>query len=160
MAKTDLAIVDEIQNPNSATSAGEDMSDQLNWFTEHLRATFAYAGINVENSGLFTGLRGRQIPVRCVLMTTGPFPLTEEWDSLVATLGYCLRLHDHEPGALMAQSLYPHRRSGGSISSLSHLIRLAAILVSLNGTEGIGRPSSMRSASTTPPNPSRPDRQQ
>lgn len=139
MAKTDLVIVDEIHNLNLATSAGEDMSDHLKYFTEHMPATFVYAGINVENSGLFTGLRGRQISARSVLMTTGPFPLTEEWDSLVATLEDGLRLHDHVPGTLMAQSQYLHHRTGGSISSLSHLIRMAAILAILNGRERIDR---------------------
>ncbi|WP_207767600.1 hypothetical protein [Arthrobacter glacialis] len=54
------------------------MSDHLKYFTEHMQAAFVYAGINVENSGLFTGMRGRQISSRSVLMTTGPFPLTEE----------------------------------------------------------------------------------
>lgn len=139
MAKTDLVIVDEIHNLNLATSAGEDMSDHLKYFTEHMPATFVYAGINVENSGLFTGLRGRQISARSVLMPTGPFPLTEEWDSLVATLENGLRLHDHVPGTLTAQCQYLHYRTGGSISSLSHLIREAAILAILSGTERIDR---------------------
>ncbi|WP_186760529.1 TniB family NTP-binding protein [Arthrobacter alpinus] len=139
MAKTDLVIVDEIHNLNLATSAGEDMSDHLKYFTEHMPATFVYAGINVENSGLFTGLRGKQISARSVLMTTGPFPLTEEWDALVATLEAGLRLHDHVPGSLIAQTQYLHHRTGGSISSLSHLIREAAIVAILNGTERIDR---------------------
>ena len=138
-ARCGLVLVDEIHNLNLATSAGEDMSDHLKYFTEHMPATFVYAGINVENSGLFTGLRGRQISARSVLMTTGPFPLTDEWDSLVATLEDGLRLHEHVPGTLMAQSQYLHHRTGGSISSLSHLIRMAAILAILNGTERIDR---------------------
>ncbi|QXQ08763.1 ATP-binding protein [Paeniglutamicibacter sp. Y32M11] len=138
-ARTDLVIVDEIHNLNLATSAGEDMSDHLKYFAEHMPATFIYAGINVENSGLFTGLRGRQISARSVLMTTGPFPLTEEWDSLVATLENGLRLHNHKPGTLTSQTQYLHHRTGGSISSLSHLIREAAILAILQGTEQIDR---------------------
>lgn len=72
-------------------------------------------------------------------MITGPFPLTEEWESLVATLENGLRLHNHEPGTLTAQAEYLHHRTGGSISSLSHLIREAAILAILNGTERIDR---------------------
>ena len=50
---------------------------------EHLPATFAYAGVDVERSGLFTGVRGRQIAGRCVLISTGPFPLQAEWASLL-----------------------------------------------------------------------------
>lgn len=139
-AKTDLVIVDEIHNLNLATSAGEDMSDHLKYFTEHMPATFVYAGINVENSGLFTGLRGRQISARSVLKTTGPFPYTEEWNALVATLETGLRLHHHEPGLLTSQAQYLHQRTGGSISSLSHLIRQAAIMAILTHTEKIDRP--------------------
>jgi hypothetical protein len=105
-------------------------------------ATFVYAGINVEKSGLFTGLRGRQISARSMLMATGPFPLTEEWDSLVATLEIGMHLHNHEPGTLTTHAPYLHHRTGGSrgsISSLSHLIREAAIPAILNRTERIDR---------------------
>ncbi len=47
---------------NLATSAGEDLSDHLKYFTEHLPATFVFAGINVESGGLFTGIRGSRSP--------------------------------------------------------------------------------------------------
>jgi hypothetical protein len=99
-AKVDIVLVDEIHNLNLATSAGEDMSDHLKYFTEHLPATFVYAGINVERSGLFTGVRGKQIAGRCVLVNTGPFPYQAEWSGLVATLEAALRLHHHQPGTL------------------------------------------------------------
>lgn len=138
-ARTDLVIVDEIHNLNLATSVGEDMSDHLKYFTEHMPATFVYAGINVENSGLFTGLRGRQISARSVLTSTGAFPHDQEWVSLVATLEGALRLHDHPPGFLASQSQYLHHRTGGSISSLSHLIRQAAIVAILTQKEAIDR---------------------
>jgi hypothetical protein len=46
----------------------------LKYFTEHLPATFIYAGIDVEQSGVFTGTRGRQLAGRCELICTGPFP--------------------------------------------------------------------------------------
>ena len=84
-ARCDLVLVDEIHNLNLATAAGEDMSDHLKYFTEHLPATFVYAGINVERSGLFTGVRGKQDQSgRCVMTSTGPFPYQQEWKSLVA----------------------------------------------------------------------------
>ena len=138
-ARTDLVIVDEIHNLNLATSAGEDMSDHLKYFAEHMPATFVYAGINVENSGLFTGLRGRQISARSVLTNTGPFPYGDEWKSLVASLEDALRLHAHEPDTLTRDAKYLHHRTGGGISSLSHLIRQAAISAILLQTEKIDR---------------------
>ena len=50
-ARTDLVLVDEIHNLNHGTPAGEDLSDHLKYFTEHLPATFIYAGIDVERCG-------------------------------------------------------------------------------------------------------------
>ncbi len=138
-ARVDLVLVDEIHNLNLATSAGEDMSDHLKYFAEHLPATFVYAGINVERSGLFTGVRGKQIAGRCVLINTGPFPCQQEWDGLIATLEAALRLHRHRLGTLADLGRYLHQRTGGMIGSLSHLIRAAALTAILDGTEAITR---------------------
>ena len=106
---------------------------------EHLPATFAYAGVDVERSGLFTGVRGRQIAGRCVLISTGPFPLQAEWASLLATLEAALRLHRHQPGTLPGLDQYLRQRTGGMIGSLSHLVRAAALVAILDGTEQITR---------------------
>ena len=99
-ARTDLVLVDEIHNLNHGTPAGEDLSDHLKYFTEHLPATFIYAGIDVERCGVFTGTRGRQLAGRCELICTGPFPYRPEWAQLIAALEATLRLHRHEPGTL------------------------------------------------------------
>ena len=137
-ARVDLVLVDELHNLNLATAAGEDMSGHLKYFTEHLPATFVYAGIDVERR-LFTGVRGKQIAGRCVLINTGPFPCDAEWKGLVATLESALRLHRHQPGSLTRQARYLHRRTGGMIGSLSHLVRAAAQLAILEGDEVITR---------------------
>jgi hypothetical protein len=136
-ARTDLVIVDEIHNLNLATSAGEDLSDHLKYFTEHLPATFVYAGIDVDRAGLFTGTRGRQIAGRATMIRTSPFPYQQEWKGLVATIEHALRLHRHQPGTLVALDRYLHQRTGGMIGSLSHLIRAAAISAILDGSERI-----------------------
>jgi hypothetical protein len=138
-ARADLVLVDEIHNLNLATSAGEDMSGHLKYFTEHLPATFVYAGVDVERSGLFTGVRGKQIAGRCVLISTGPFPCQAEWAGLLATLDAALRLHRHQPGTLPRLSGYLHQRTGGMIGSLSHLVRAAALTAVMDGTEEITR---------------------
>jgi len=139
-ARVDLVLVDEIHNLNLGTSAGEDMSDHLKYFTEHLPATFVYAGINVERSGLFTGVRGKQIAGRCVLTTTCPFPYQQEWQGLVAALESALRLHRHTPGTLVRLDKYLHQRTGGMIGSLSHLVRAGALTAILDGSEAVTRP--------------------
>jgi hypothetical protein len=134
-ARTDLVIVDEIHNLNLATSAGEDLSDHLKYFTEHLPATFVYAGIDVERAGLFTGVRGRQIAGRAALVRTGPFAYQQEWKGLVATMEQTLRLHAHQPGTLTRLDRYLHQRTSGMIGSLSHLVRAGAISAILDGSE-------------------------
>jgi hypothetical protein len=139
-ARTDLVLVDEIHNLNHGTPAGEDLSDHLKYFTEHLPATFIYAGIDVERCGVFTGTRGRQLAGRCELICTGAFPYRDEWAQLIAALEATLRLHRHEPGTLPAQAKYLHQRTGGMIGSLTHLIRGAAIRAILGGQEAITRP--------------------
>jgi hypothetical protein len=138
-ARTDLVVIDEIHNLNLATSAGEDLSDHMKYFTEHLPATFVYAGIDVERSGLFTGTRGRQLAGRCAVINTGPFPYKEEWTQLVAAMEDALRLHRHQPGSLEALSKYLHQRTGGMIGSLSHLIRASAIRAIITESEAITR---------------------
>ena len=93
-------IVDEIHNLNLDTRAGEELSDHLKYFTEHLPATFVYAGIDVERSGVFTGTRGRQLAGRCGVIKTSPFPYAGEWKSLVAAMEGTLRLRCHTAGGL------------------------------------------------------------
>ena len=78
-------------------------------------------------------------PGRCVLSSTGPFPRGQEWKSLVATMEEALRLYRHKPGSLATMDKYMHKRTGGMIGSLSHLIRAAAITAILDGSEEITR---------------------
>lgn len=138
-AHCDLVLVDEIHNINMATSTGKDLSDHLKYFAEHIPATFVYAGINVQREGLFTGVRGKQIAARCVMQHTGNFPCTAEWRSMIKLMEESLRLYHHKPGSLAGQAKYLHTRTGGSISSLSHLIRAAAITAIADGSERITR---------------------
>jgi hypothetical protein len=138
-AHCDLVLVDEIHNINMATSTGKDLSDHLKYFAEHIPATFVYAGINVQHEGLFTGVRGKQIAARCVMQYTGNFPYTAEWRSMIKLMEDSLRLYRHKPGGLADQAKYLHTRTGGSISSLSHLIRAAAISAIADGSERLSR---------------------
>ncbi|WP_079159468.1 TniB family NTP-binding protein [Streptomyces griseus] len=138
----DLVLVDELHNLNLATRTGAEASDQLKYFAERLPATFAYAGIDVEDQGLFAGTRGRQIAGRFTVIPTAPFshaPGTDRdaWKSLVGTLESMLRLHHHQPETLTGLSDYLYHRSGGMIGSLSQLIRGAAVLAIEAGSERI-----------------------
>ncbi len=139
-ARCDLLLVDEIHNIQMGTSNGKDISDHPpQVIAEHIPATFVYVGINVEREELFTGVRGKQIAARCVMQHTANFPYGSEWRSMIATMEHALRLHHHDPGMLSRQAKYLHTRTGGSISSLSHLIRAAAISAIAEGSEQITR---------------------
>ncbi|NNH75833.1 AAA family ATPase [Nocardia uniformis] len=138
-ACTDIVIIDEIHNISLTTRAGEDMSDHLKYFTEHLPATFLYAGIDLERSGLFTGVRGRQLAGRCQVINTTPFPYDAQWQQLVGAMEAPLRLHHHTPNQLVDQAEYLHHRTGGMIGSLGHLVRASAIRAILDGSEKINR---------------------
>jgi hypothetical protein len=138
-ARVGVVLVDELHNLSLATRNGAEVSDTLKYFSERIPATFVYAGVDLEGAGLFTGTRGRQIAGRFAVIETVPFPHTEEWTGLIATLEQALRLHRHRPGTLTELARYLHRRTGGMIGSLSHLIRGAAIDAILDGTEKITR---------------------
>ncbi len=140
----DLVLVDEIHNLNLATRAGADASDQLKYLAERIPATFIYAGVNVEGSGLFAGTRGQQIAGRFGVITCQAFPYgtaaqRQQWQALIATLEQSLRLHRHQPGQLLRLDAYLHERTDGMIGSLSHLIRGAAVEAILDSTEKITR---------------------
>ena len=135
---------DEIHNLNLATRAGADASDQLKYLAERIPATFIYAGVDVEGSGLLAGTRGRQIAGRfgvitCQAFAYGTAAQRQEWQALIATLEQSLRLHRHPPGQLLKLAGYPHERTDGMIGSLSHLIRGAAVEAVLDGSEKITR---------------------
>ncbi|MGW3661438.1 TniB family NTP-binding protein [Streptomyces sp. NPDC005151] len=138
----DLVLVDELHNLNLATRSGAEASDQLKYFAERLPATFAYAGIDIESQGLFSGTRGRQIAGRFVVIPAAPFSHAtatdhETWRALVGTLEAMLRLHHHSPGTLTGLSEYIFHRTGGMIGSLSQLIRAAAVLAIEDESERI-----------------------
>ena len=138
-ARVSLVCVDEIHNLKLSTRNGADVSDMLKYFSERIPATFAYAGIDLEREGLFSGTRGRQIAGRFTLIRASAFPLAGEWQGVVVTLEDALRLQRHTAGTLARLGRYLHQRTGGMIGSLSHLIRGAAIEAILDGSEKIDR---------------------
>jgi len=120
------------------------VSDTLKYFAERLPATFVYAGLDVDEIGLFAGTRGRQIAGRFTLIAARPFDYgttgqRDTWRGLTSTMESSLRLHQHKPGILTGLDEYLFGRTSGMIGSLSQLIRGAAILAIQDGTEQITR---------------------
>jgi hypothetical protein len=140
-AHVTLVAVDELHNLNTASRAGAEASDTLKYFSERIPATFCYAGISLERTGLLSGTRGEQIAGRFGMIRTGPFAQDPQWTALIAALEDSLRLHRHRPGTLTKLDRYLHQRTHGMIGSLLWLIRSAAINAVLDGTEKITKKS-------------------
>lgn len=143
---TELILVDEIHNLNHHTKVGADASDHLKYLAENVAATFVYAGIDVTGNGLFNGVRGRQLAGRFVPILTKTFAYAtiedrDRWEQLVDGFDQMLRLHHQKPGALTRLSAHLYGKAAGSISSLSMMIRSAAITAILDGTERITKAS-------------------
>ncbi|MFJ4834844.1 AAA family ATPase [Streptomyces sp. NPDC088747] len=139
---TVLVLVDEIHNLDLTTRSGAEASDQLKYLSERIAATFVLAGLNVETSTLFQGVRGQQISGRYSVIPSKAFGRRsradrEQWQALIATMESSLRLDRHKPEALLALDAYLHDRTSGLIGSLSQLIREAAIAAIDTGSEKI-----------------------
>ncbi len=139
--RTALVLVDELHNISLTSRHGAKVADTLKYFSERLPATFVYAGIDIDESGLLSGTRGAQIAGRFTLIPSRPFPYNSEWQGLVATMEATLRLHEHRSGTLAGLDRFLHDHIGGMIGSLSHAIRGAALDAILTGTEKITRKS-------------------
>ncbi|MFG3661464.1 AAA family ATPase [Streptomyces sp. NPDC047706] len=139
---TTLVLVDEIHNLDLTTRSGAEASDQLKYLSERIAATFVLAGLGVETSTLFQGIRGQQIAGRYSVVPSKPFGRRsradrEQWQALIATMESSLRLDRHQPGTLLGLEAYLHERTRGLIGSLSQLVREAAVDAIDSGTEKI-----------------------
>ncbi len=140
-----LVMIDEIHRLNPRTTTGAQTADLLKDLTERLPATFVYAGINVTDTPLFTGVRGAQLAGRATLVDCGPLPARhgkrEPFRDVITDIETALDLQQHKPGTLPRHTQYLHQRTAGRIGSLTRLIRQAAITAISDGTERITKQS-------------------
>lgn len=140
-AGVQLVLIDEIHRLNPRTTTGAQTADLLKDLTEHLPATFVYAGINVTDTPLFTGTRGAQLAGRATLVDCGPLPAhhgtRQPFLDVITDIETNLDLTQHTPGTLPRHAPYLHQRTAGRIGSLTRLIRQAAITAICDGTERI-----------------------
>ncbi|WP_455907422.1 TniB family NTP-binding protein [Streptomyces cyaneofuscatus] len=136
-----LVMIDEIHRLNPRTTTGAQTADLLKDLSERLPATFVYAGINVTDTPLFTGVRGAQLAGRATLVDCGPLPARhgkrEPFRDVITDIENHLDLQQHKPGTLPRHAPYLHQRTAGRIGSLTRLIRQAAITAIHDGTERI-----------------------
>jgi hypothetical protein len=136
-----LVLIDEIHRLNPRTTTGAEAADLLKDFSERIRATFVYAGIDVTTTPLFSGVRGAQLAARASLIHCGPLPArhgqSHPFHDLTTGLENALDLNNHRPGTLPRLTSYLHMRTAGRIGALTRLIRQAAITDGTDGTEKI-----------------------
>ncbi|MDH6513711.1 hypothetical protein M2163_009317 [Streptomyces sp. SAI-135] len=140
-AGVQLVLIDEIHRLNPRTTNGAQAADLLKDLTEKLPATFIYAGINVTDTPLFSGVRGAQLAGRACLIPCGPLPARhgtrEPFRDVITDIENHLDLQQHKPGTLPRLAPYLHHRTAGRIGSLTRLIRQAAITAITDRTERI-----------------------
>ncbi|MFG2638081.1 TniB family NTP-binding protein [Streptomyces sp. NPDC048362] len=156
-AGVQLVLIDEIHRLNPRTTTGAQAADLLKDLTERLAATFVYAGIDLPDTPLFTGVRGAQLAGRATLITCGPLPARHgprhPFRDVITDIENNLDLHHHQPGTLPRHIPYLHQRTAGRIGSLTRLIRQAAITAICDGTERITRGRPPRPPRRNPPPP-------
>lgn len=147
--RTTLFLVDDIHYLNMNNSEHRIVGNHLKHLANTVAATFIYAGINCEETGLFHEGRGKaneqasQTRRRFNLLPVEPFSIadaasTREWQSLLKALEEHLVLLESEAGDLCQRLwLYTFERTNGVIGSLSALVRQAANLAIATGAERI-----------------------
>ncbi len=148
---TSLILIDDFHFLNMREKESRRVNDHLKYLANSISATFVYAGIECENSGLLDEgrsereVRYSQTRRRFGLYRVDPFSIEttaseREWVSFLKTVESKLVLTKAFDGMLydkLADYLYD--RSGGYIGSLTELVRQGANLAIRNGEERLTR---------------------
>lgn len=139
---TVAVLLDEAHHLVWGKQRALEASDHVKHLADHTGVTFFVAGVNIEATGLFAGLRSNQVAGRYRLITISEFGYRKKddrktWHQLVNAFDTSLRLREHAPGTLTDLASYLHDRTGGYLGSLTGLIRQAAIRSIKDGTERI-----------------------
>ncbi|MFD8010486.1 TniB family NTP-binding protein [Streptomyces sp. NPDC058955] len=141
---TQLVIIDDIHFLDVSVKDGRPANDHLKHLANFCAATFVYTGVEVLNSGLFlegghkeraTQTAGRFTHFELRRFGIDTLAAAREWATVVKSMEEALGLLRHQPGSLDWE--YLHDRTGGSINSLSILIREAALDAVATGSERI-----------------------
>ncbi|QVG65539.1 ATP-binding protein [Curtobacterium flaccumfaciens pv. flaccumfaciens] len=127
-----LVLVDEIGHLASRRQTSVDAARTLKSLTNQVRATFVYAGVNVDKSVLMNGADGEQLARRSIFepfapMSTGSDDGKREWRSVIRAFERDLQLLDHSVSTLPALADQLFDRTGGSIGTLRNILTDCAI---------------------------------
>ncbi|MFP5317959.1 MAG: hypothetical protein ACLGI2_06640 [Acidimicrobiia bacterium] len=144
---TSLFLIDDIHYLDVRNRSGRAVSDHLKNLASTIAATFVYAGIGCEDSGLLNEGHGEsrrafsQTRSRFSLHGMASFDISTaaaaaEWASLLKRIEGEIVLLDASAGVLCTKlARYCFERTGGVIGALSQLVREAANLAIDRGTE-------------------------
>lgn len=126
-ARTQLIVVDELQNLSAANRGNGESIQILRQLHSWVPAIFVFAGINLRTGQLFSGPAGRQLSGRFTLHELDRFTLasTKErglWQAIIREFEKELMLFAHAPGMLAPVSAELHDLTGGSIATLGRLL--------------------------------------
>ncbi len=148
---TSLFLIDDFHFLNMREKESRRVNDHLKYLANSISATFVYAGIECENSGLLDEgrsereVRYSQTRRRFGLYRVDPFSNETkasqlEWVSFLKTVESKLVLTRAFDGMLYDKlSDYLYDRSGGYIGSLTELVRQGANMAIRQGEERITR---------------------
>lgn len=151
--RTKLIIVDDLHLLKTGKENADNIRDHLKSLSSQSGAALLVVGIELETTNLFeekkkskstkagqTGGRFEHVPINRIERNSS------EWITLVAWCEEQLVLMEQPPGDLLKLQNYLWNRTQGSIGSLLHLIRKAAILAVQAKGEGREKPEHLTKA--------------
>ncbi|MDU0314115.1 TniB family NTP-binding protein [Phycicoccus sp. M110.8] len=146
LSGTSILVIDDLHFLDVGKEAGQEANNMLKALANTTGATFVAIGVDLEAGQLFTegpgNSRKTQTSGRYSLLSPQRYQVNTKaaatsWVNLVKTFEDHLVLLDQPVNSITEHWQYLHRRTGGSICSLSQLMREAAFRVQGTGFERI-----------------------
>jgi hypothetical protein len=147
---TTLFLIDDIHYLDMKHHSAREVNNHLKQLMNETSATFVYAGVGLEETGLFTeGQPNGRLALGQTRNRFARFPLEpfqtsarargDEWHRLVAAFEAGLVLRKARKGMLTGMRYYLYKRTDGYVGALSNLLKLGAAKAIETGEERITR---------------------
>lgn len=143
---TSLFIVDDIHFLQMRNQSAQTINNHLKFLASCVSATFVYAGINVEGSGLLAEGKSKQEAFssqtqhRFKTFRISPFSKTSpDFKALLSSFEANLALMKQPLGNLAVMSDFIHDRTGGFMGAVSNLVREGANIAIDDGSEKLSQ---------------------
>ena len=143
---TSLVIIDDIHFLEMRNRSAHLVNNHLKYLANCVSATFVYAGINVEGSGLLAEGNSKekayvsQTQHRFKTFSIAPFSKnSQDFKSLLSSFEVSLALMSQPQGTLVQFSDFIHDRTAGFMGAISNLLREGANMAIDQGHEKLSR---------------------